>query len=197
MLLKKIKEFENILKNKDNEKLICFLKEIEEKYLVKIILFKYENLINMNITNYFYDHNFLHFSKEDVFNSFIGKLSQILKNYKPSLEVAKFDTYLAKTVKLFTLNYINFWNSKKRKLTNVYLETDNLIVLKDPDAENSITKELDKIDTNSFWKSLSLKDKEFCKQMILGKNKSIFMTSQKINKYKQKIYNKFVSYFNY
>ncbi|WP_029512757.1 hypothetical protein [Mycoplasmopsis iners] len=196
-MLKKLKLLNEILINKDNEALKNFLNNCSQKDLIKIVLLKYEILIKKVIHEELRTNKFIPLTFDDVFNSFLGNLKNIVKKYQPDLVRCKFSSFLVNYCAYYCKNLIRYWSAKKRQSDSLCLDSASIVSLIDETAEKKIHQENEQIDLINFKKLLNSQDLKLIQNAFFIAKKDKIYSTQKINIWKEKFKNKVSLYFNY
>ncbi|TQC51548.1 hypothetical protein E1I18_02015 [Mycoplasmopsis mucosicanis] len=154
-----------------------YVLKLSKPKLIKIIDFKYKNLITQTIRFQLSKTFNVPLEVEDLYNEFLFECYSITQKFNSELNCS-FKTYILKISKYFVLGKVSYWLRSKRcsKLTSV--PVDEIIDIKDDSAQNELDNLLKSIDFSVFLeKNNNLNNHSNSKSIFLNS----FITSQQKN----------------
>ncbi|UUD35377.1 hypothetical protein NPA07_00660 [Mycoplasmopsis caviae] len=175
-----------------------FLSSLKDNQLIMVLNHFYKSEFIKNIKSTLVKFPYIPLEAEDIYVEFLQLYLSEVKKYKSYEKNVKFLNYFLNICKFFTLNKIRYWLRKKRIHNSLMLSTDELIYVLDEDSGNKMNENIESIDVENFYKSLSQKDKGIIEYLKVQEGKKIkLLTPRKLEQFRVNFLEKFNNYFTF
>lgn len=188
----KIKLFKKYI-DQNNPRIELLIQSMDAKELSKAVFKVFYFEIKQTISFALKDFKFMPLDVNDITNEFLFYAGKWIKKYEYR-EDSSIYSFIKVLARNFCLNKVKYWSRDKRIHNCTMVSIDSLHYLKDEDAEKTMTANIDAIDYENLENHLDYDEKNKLK-ILFGGDQNICST-QKLNEYRRKLYEKINHYYN-